>query len=240
MGVGGSTARGIRRSARRWSSRACAFRAPAAATEALAALAEARAIYEPLDHPELGSVDNYTGLALTDLGRFAEAERAFEHAAARFSKNLGADSILAVNALANEAYTVSEQGRIVEAQAMFERAIAALRVLGEFDNPRLLRSRFSWGANLRKLGRFREARTVLEEAGSSPAPSSTPVTCASPRAEVELARLELAEGGSGAADAPASGSPPPKRSLRRRPPAPSSPAISPLRGPSSRPRRGHG
>ncbi len=38
--------------------------------DALAALAEARAIYEPLDHPELGSVDNYTGLALTDLAAF--------------------------------------------------------------------------------------------------------------------------------------------------------------------------
>ena len=57
--------------------------------EALAALAEARAIYEPLDHPELGSVDNYTGLALTDLGRFAEAERAFERAAARFCEESG-------------------------------------------------------------------------------------------------------------------------------------------------------
>ncbi|MBP9825182.1 MAG: tetratricopeptide repeat protein, partial [Thermoanaerobaculia bacterium] len=167
--------------------------------QALAALAEARAIYQPLDHPELGSVDNYTGLALTDLGRFVEAERAFEHAAARFAKNLGADSILAVNALANEAFTVSEQGRIVEAQAMFERAIAATRTLGEFDNPRLLRSRLSWGANLRKLGRFTAARTVLEEAWELARAKLDAGHLRIAEAEVELARLELAEGGSGAA-----------------------------------------
>lgn len=167
--------------------------------DALAALAEARAIYGPLEHPELGSVDNYTGLALTDLGRFAEAEAAFERAAARFSRELGAESVLAVNALSNEAYAVSEQGRVEEAQAMFERAIAAMRALGEFDNPRLLRSRLSWGANLRKLGRFREARTVLEEARALAQLKLDPGHLRVAEAEVELARLELAVGGAGAA-----------------------------------------
>ena len=118
---------------------------------------------------------------------------------------------------------------------MFERAIAALRVLGEFDNPRLLRSRFSWGANLRKLGRFSEARAVLEEA------------LALARAKLDAGHLRIAEARGRARpprprrgrirrppSAPASGSPPPRRSLRRRPPAPPSPATSPRRGPSSR------
>jgi tetratricopeptide (TPR) repeat protein len=163
--------------------------------EALAALAEARAIYEPLDHPELGSVDNYSGLALADLGRFAEAERAFERASARFAKDLGASAILTVNAQSNEAYTVSEQGRLVEAAAMFEGAVAAMRDLGEFDNPRLLRSRLAWGANLRKLGRFREARTVLDEALSLARAKLDPSHLRIAEAEVELARLDLAEGG---------------------------------------------
>ena len=165
--------------------------------DALAALAEARAIYEPLDHPELGSVENYTGLALADLGRFAEAERAFERAAARFAKDLGAGTILTVNAQSNEAYTVSEQGRVAEAEAMFGRAIAALRALGEFDNPRLLRTRLNWGANLRKLGRFREARTVLDEALALARLKLDAGHLRIAEGEVELARLDLAEGGSG-------------------------------------------
>ncbi len=163
--------------------------------EALAALAEARAIYEPLDHPELGSVDNYSGLALADLGRFAEAERAFERASARFAKDLGAGALLTANAQSNEAYTVSEQGRVVEAEAMFESAVAALRDLGEFDNPRLLRSRLAWGANLRKLGRFREARTVLDEALSLARAKLDASHLRIAEAQVELARLDLAEGG---------------------------------------------
>ncbi len=170
--------------------------------EALSALAEARAIYEPLDHPELGSVDNYSGLALADLGRFAEAERAFERATARFAKDGGAGSVLAVNALSNEAYTVSEQGRVVEAEAMFERAAAALRALGEFDNPRLLRARLNWGATLRKLGRYREARTVLEEALALARAKLDVGHLRLAEGEVELARLDLAEVGS-AAERPA-------------------------------------
>ena len=165
--------------------------------EALAALAEARAIYEPLDHPELGSVENYTGLALADLGRFAEAERAFERAATRFAKDLGAGAILTVNAQSNEAYTVSEQGRVAEAEAMFERAVAALRALGEFDNPRLLRTRLNWGATLRKLGRFREARAVLDEARALARLKLDAGHLRIAESEVELARLDLAEGGSG-------------------------------------------
>ena len=168
--------------------------------DALAALAEARAIYEPLDHPELGSVDNYTGLALADLGRFAEAERAFERAAARFAKDSGANSILTVNAQCNEAYTVSEQGRVAEAEAMFERAIAKLRTLGEFDNPRLLRTRLNWGATLRKLGRYREARAVLEEALALAKAKLDAGHLRLAEGEIELARVDLAEGGPGAAD----------------------------------------
>ncbi len=169
-------------------------------SEALAALAEARAIYEPLDHPELGSVENYTGLALADLGRFAEAERAFERAGARFARDGGARGVLAVTTLSNEAYAVSEQGRVAEAEAMFERAAAAFRTLGEFDNPRLLRARFNWGATLRKLGRFAEARAVLEAAIALAGAKLDAGHLRIAEAQVELARLDLAEGGPGAAD----------------------------------------
>ncbi len=115
-------------------------------------------------------------------------------------KDLGAGSILAVNALSNEAYTVSEQGRVAEAQAMFERAVAALRVQGEFDNPRLLRTRFNWGATLRKLGRLREARAVLEEALAIARAKLDAGHLRIAEGEVELARLDLAEGGSGAVE----------------------------------------
>ncbi|MEO7794138.1 MAG: serine/threonine-protein kinase, partial [Thermoanaerobaculia bacterium] len=168
--------------------------------EALAALAEARAIYQPLDHPELGSVENYTGLALADLGRFAEAEHAFERAAARFANDGGVRSALAVTALSNEAHAVSEQGRVVEAEAMFARAVATLRALQEFDNPRLLRARFNWGATLRKLGRFSEARAVLEAAMALARLKLDAGHLRIAEGEVELARLDLAEGGVGAAD----------------------------------------
>ncbi|MEO8198040.1 MAG: tetratricopeptide repeat protein, partial [Thermoanaerobaculia bacterium] len=168
--------------------------------EALAALAEARAIYQALDHPELASVENYTGLALADLGRFAEAEYAFERAAARFAKDGGGRSALAVTALSNEAYAVSEQGRLEEAEAMFARAAAELRSLGEFDNPRLLRARFNWGATLRKLGSFTEARAVLEAAMALARTKLDAGHLRLAEGEVELARLDLAEGGVGAAD----------------------------------------
>ncbi len=186
-----------------------------------------------------GSVDNYTGLALTDLGRFAEAERAFERAAARFSKDLGADSILAVNALANEAYTVSEQGRIVEAQAMFERAIAAMRAAGRVRQPAPPAEPLLLGrepAQARPL--HRGAHGARRGLGARPRQARR----RSPAHRRGRRSSSRASSSPKAAPAPpgahASGSPPPKRSLRRRPPAPSSPAISPLRGPSSRPRRG--
>jgi hypothetical protein len=82
---------------------------------------------------------------------------------------------------------------------MFERAIAALRTLGEFDNPRLLRIRLSWGANLRKLGRFEEARGVLDEASAHARAKLGAGHLRIAEAEVELARLDLAEGGPAAA-----------------------------------------
>lgn len=132
--------------------------------EALASLAEARGIYEPLDHPELGSVDNYSGLVLMDLGRFAQAESAFERATARFAADLGPHSLMAVNAFSNKAFAVNEQGRCEEAAAMFDSAIADLQALGEFDNPRLIRMRLHWGATLRDCGRYAQARDVLEAA----------------------------------------------------------------------------
>ncbi len=165
--------------------------------DALEALGEARAIYRPLDHPELASVDNYTGLALSDLGRYAEAESAFEGAVARFAKD-GAGETLLATALSNEAYSVSEQGRPAEAAAMYERAIAVLRDQGEFDNPRLLRARFGWGATLRKLGRFAEARTVLEAAMVVAHAKLEAGHLRIAEGEVELARLDLAEGRPGA------------------------------------------
>jgi tetratricopeptide (TPR) repeat protein len=166
--------------------------------DALAALAEARAIYGPLDHPELGSVDNYTGLALTDLGRFAEAEAAFERAATRFARELGAGSDPGRQCAFERVLRGERAGTGGGGAGDVRAAIAALRALGEFDNPRLLRSRLSWGANLRKLGRFREARTVLEEARALAQLKLDPGHLRVAEAEVELARLELAEGGAGA------------------------------------------
>ena len=167
--------------------------------EALAALEEARATYAPLDHPELGSVDNYTGLVLADLGRFDEAERAFERASTRFARDLGTDSVLTVNALANEAHVVSEQGRITEAAAMFESAAAKLHDLGEFDNPRLLRMRLNWGANLRACGRYAEARQVLDAALALATEKLGAGHLRIAEGAVELARLDLAQDGVAAA-----------------------------------------
>ncbi len=168
--------------------------------EALSALAEARATYAPADHPELASVDNYAGLVLIELGRFSEAERAFERASTRFAKNLGAGNLLTVNALANEASAVSEQGRHVEAEALYERSVATLRSLGEFDNPRLLRARINWGANLRKLGRHAESRDVLQAARELALLKLDRGHLRIAECEVELARLDLAEGSPGASD----------------------------------------
>ena len=167
--------------------------------EALAALAEARAAYEPLDHPELASVDNYTGLVLADLGRYIEAERAFKRSRARFAKDRGESSVLTVNALSNDAFVVSEQGRLAEAASMFDRAVAALRAAGEFDNPRLVRMRMKWGANLRRLGRYAEARQELEAALALVREKLGTEHFRLAEGEVELARLDLAEGGADAA-----------------------------------------
>ena len=168
--------------------------------EALAYLAEARATYEPLDHPELASVDNYTGLVLSDAGRFAEAERAFDRAIARFTRDRGGDGFLTANALSNKAYVVSEQGRVAEAEQMFEEAIARLRALGEFDNPRLLRMRINWGATLRRCRRFAEARRELESALAVASEKLGEGHLRVAETQLELARLDLAEGGAAAAD----------------------------------------
>ena len=165
------------------------------AESALAALAEARAIYEPLDHPELGSVDNYTGLVLADLGRFAEAERAFAEARTRFAKDLGPHSLMAVNAYSNEAYAANEQGRCAEAVTMFISVGADLRALGEFDNPRLIRMRLHWGAALRDCGRFDEARQVLETALTVALDKLGEGHVRVSEARDELAGLDLAEQG---------------------------------------------
>jgi serine/threonine-protein kinase len=165
--------------------------------EALAALTEARAIYEPIDHPELGAVDNYTGLVLADLARFAQAERAFERAQARFRLDPQQGPLLGTIALGNEANAVAEQGRLGEALAMFERAAAGLTALGEFDNPRLLRTRINWGAALRRGGRHVEARSTLEAARAVALEKLGPQHQRIADLDVELARLDLAEGGDG-------------------------------------------
>ncbi|MEO8274598.1 MAG: serine/threonine-protein kinase [Thermoanaerobaculia bacterium] len=168
--------------------------------EALADLAEARATYAPLDHPELAAVDNYSGLALADLGRFAEAEAAFLRARDRYARDRGAESTLTAVALANAANVVSEQGRAIEAEEMFERAVAALRVAGEFDNPRLVRMRLNWAGTLRKLGRVEAAREVIGEALTLANEKLGKGNLLISEAEVGLARLELAEGKAGAAE----------------------------------------
>ena len=173
--------------------------------EALAALAEARSIYAPLDHPELASVDNYTGLVLADLSRYVEAERAFRRAAARFAKDRGEAYVLTANALSNGANVVGEQGRLAEADAMFDRAAAGLRAAGEFDNPRLVRMRLNWGANLRRLGRFAEARQVLEAALALVRDKLGSQDVHLAEGEVQMARLDLVEGGTGAAERAAEG-----------------------------------
>ena len=167
--------------------------------EALAALAEARATYVPIDHPELGSVDNYTGLVLMDMARFAEAEQAYARARKRFLADHGAAHILTATALSNGAAAVSEQGRLAEAESMFESAVATLRAIEDFDSPRLLRARFAWGANLRKLGRFAEARQVDEAAMELARQKLDAGHLRFADGETELARLDLAEGGPGAA-----------------------------------------
>ena len=170
------------------------------AEDALRGLAEARATYVPLDHPELGSVDNFTGLALADLGRFAEAESAFERAGARFAKDGGAENVLAATALGSEAYVVSEQGRVAEAVEMFESAGRQLRALGQFDNPRVLRMRINWAGALRRAGRLAEARQGVDAAL---AVAHEKLGDDHPRiadGEVELARLDLDEHGAAAAE----------------------------------------
>jgi tetratricopeptide (TPR) repeat protein len=168
--------------------------------KALAYLEEARATYEPTNHPELGSVDNYTGLVLADLGRYAEAERAFARAVTRFATNLGPNAFLGANALANEAYVVAEQGRAEEAAKTFDAAIATFRELGEFDNPRLLRMRVNWGATLRRCRRFSEARSVLEAVLALAHEKLGDQHLRVAESHVELARLDLAEDSAGAVD----------------------------------------
>ncbi len=160
--------------------------------DALRALDEARAIYAPLDHPELGTVDNFSGLTYADLGRFAEAEAAFAAASARFSRDLGPAHVMTVSANANRANVVSELGREDEAVELFAEAVAQLRVLQQLDNPRLLRMRLNWGAALRRAGRFAEARSVLEAAMAAAREQFGGDHLRIAEGSVELARLELA------------------------------------------------
>ncbi len=169
--------------------------------QALAYLAEARATYVPLDHPELASVDNYTGLVLADLGRYDEAELAFGNAVSRFTKERGRGGFLTSTALANLAHVVSERGRPEEGLAMFEEAVANLRALGEFDNPRLVRARINWGGALRLCRRFAEARQVLDAALALTREKLGAGNQRMAEVEVELARLDLDETGSPASAA---------------------------------------
>jgi hypothetical protein len=60
--------------------------------------------------------------------------------------------------------------------------------------------RFNWGATLRKRGRFAEARTVLEAAMAVARAKLDAGHLRIAEGEVELARLDLAEGGAGAAE----------------------------------------
>ncbi len=168
--------------------------------EALADLSEARAVYAAIDHPELASVDNYTGLVLADLGRFAEAEQAYARAVARFARDGEPDPMIAAVALGNQAAAIAEQGRSAEAVEVFERAVAKLRSGGEFDNPRLLRMRINWGAALRGSRHFAEARAVLEAALALAVEKLGAEHPRVAESHLELARLDLAEGGAGAAD----------------------------------------
>lgn len=163
--------------------------------EALEALAEARATYEPLDHPELGSVDNYRGLVLVDLGRFAEAESAFEASVARFTKDRGPEAVLTAVALLNLAHTISELSRFEEADERYVRAIAILSAAGELENPRLLRGRLNWIANLRKLGRFDAAWQALDAATETATEKLAPGHARLAECDIERARLILAEDG---------------------------------------------
>jgi serine/threonine-protein kinase len=168
--------------------------------EALAALAEARATYAPLDHPELASVDNYSGLVLADLGRFAEAERAFALAVGRFERDRGATHVMTASARSNLGGAISEQGRHLEAAQVFDQAIATLRALGELDNPRLLRAHLNRGANFRKLGRYAEARATIESTLERALAELDPYHLRVAEAEIELARLDLAEATAAARD----------------------------------------
>ncbi len=168
--------------------------------EALAALDEARAIYLPLDHPELASVDNYTGLVLMDLGRFADAEKVQRRAIERMNRESGAKHVVTVTARSNLAAALLEQGRPKEALTILETAGADLRDLGEFDNPRVLRSRLAHGAALRTLGRYAESRAVTEAACAVAKAKLEPGHLRLADCEVELARLDLAEGAPGSAE----------------------------------------
>jgi tetratricopeptide (TPR) repeat protein len=83
---------------------------------------------------------------------------------------------------------------------MFGRAVSALRAAGEFDNPRLVRMRLNWGANLRRLGRYAEARQVLDAALALVREKLGAQHLRIAEGEVEMARIDLAEGAAGAAE----------------------------------------
>lgn len=82
-------------------------------------------------HPNVARVRNNLGLALQDLGSFAEAEAMFRRSLAIREK--GNDAALTAVGVGNLAQVIHEQGRLDEAERLYNRALDLFRNAGQAD-----------------------------------------------------------------------------------------------------------
>ena len=143
----------------------------------------ALAIYEELGNlHRKGITFNNLGTHLYYLGRWDEAGEAYEAAQQDLEK--AGDRWLASFALTNRAELLSDQGRLEEAEPLLRQALLIARASG--TGPHIANNLADYGRLTARLGRFEEARAMLNDAKDE-------YERARERSEVLLTEAKLAE-----------------------------------------------
>jgi eukaryotic-like serine/threonine-protein kinase len=125
---------------------------------AFSTLERLRALPLPLSaDPRIDLMESETSLALADFARARDAARS----AARTAEKLGA-SLLVARSRINEAWALSQLGRLDEASAANQSAMALYERAG--DRRGVSRALIQLGSDLRKQGRATEAAPTLQKA----------------------------------------------------------------------------
>lgn len=105
---------------------------------------------------------NLSGIALTDAGRYAEAESLFKRSLAIWEKALGPDHPDVAISLNNLGLLYQAQGRYAEAKPFFERSLAIREKEFGPDHPDVANSLNNLGLLYKAQGRYAEAEPLLK------------------------------------------------------------------------------